>query len=267
MMIWGTPFYPYLPTGESAPYALSDLKFIFLYFFDEEININWGHGPLLLSFGIVGLLYVKWCGFSKEETFMLIWLVLGITATAVFLKNGRHMLHTIIPQIYFASKGVLWLLSKNDWIRKVSISCIVLFSLPTFVLGAYGFKNMQILNNGIKFFPPLPPENRSEFLRQQWGEIYDAFEFAHATPPETRFFTNQPDWYLMERELFIPRNFKLDSVEAGAGELKAADVWYVYYNMNLPIDPKGTALFNSLNDTNYFTLVFENNVVKIYKIK
>jgi len=265
--IWGTPFYPHLPVGETAPYSMSRLKFLLLYMFDDQININWGHGPMFLTFGIIGLCYTKWKGFSYEEQFMLLWLICGAAATAVFLQNGRHMLHMIIPQVYFAAKGALWLLSKRDWVRTASVAYIIVLIIPPLALGAYGFKNMQIRDGGFSFHLPIPPSNRSEFLREQWGEIYEAFEFVYGTPNNATFLTNQPDLYLMERDIYISRNFEFESVEVGVGELKRAGVGYVYHNKNLPVNPIGEELFNSLNDTMYFTPVFNNNIVEIYKIR
>ncbi len=270
---FGNPVYPHSFFGKDKPYGLLPYEFVPFYFFDAIIGVPGGVGPFMLSFGLIGIFFAGVKRF--ESRFCLLWLLGVMVFTSLFTQDFRFTLLGAIPIALLSANGMRELLARNNgWWKKAVILLIAFEILPALVFGIVSFKTSQIsygqqtLLLGIGF----PPPSSETFLRTMYGDdAYDAFVFIKTqTPKSSKVLSTEQTLYFIDRPTYISLNIDFpQNLTASISILKEKRIDYVLFiiadrkGFNVPSNP----VFDNLNNTEYFELVFERDNSRVYKVK
>jgi len=272
LLLFSNPFYP-LSISKTSLSPLDPITFIKVLFFDTRITYSYGTGPLALTFGLLGLLFLKLK--QKSHVLVLSYLAISLLVILAFYRADGRAYMALYPAIaILCSIGFLRLRdSVSCCVRKIAtlaLAVIVLFSLSFSVIG---FKMQEsYYDTPVKMVAPLPM-GYEQAMTLRFGPVYSLWKFLQAnTSPIDKILSTDTRIYYHWRFTYGFDLPGLNSTLANSLDvLKGLDVKYVVvvdrvYHEEQISSTKNVILEN-LNDTRYFEKVFEESYTAAYKIK
>jgi hypothetical protein len=272
LLLFSNPFYP-LSISKTSLSPLDPITFIKVLFFDTRITYSYGTGPLALTFGLLGLLFLKLK--QKSHVLVLSYLAISLLVILAFYRADGRAYMALYPAIaILCSIGFLRLRdSVSCCVRKIAtlaLAVIVLFSLSFSVIG---FKMQEsYYDTPVKLVAPLPM-GYEQAMTLRFGPVYSLWKFLQAnTSPIDKILSTDTRIYYHWRFTYGFDLPGLNSTLANSLDvLKGLDVKYVVvvdrvYHEEQISSTKNVILEN-LNDTRYFEKVFEESYTAAYKIK
>lgn len=273
LLLFSNPFYPFT-LGKTAVSPLDPLSFIKVLFFDSRITYSYGTGPLVLTFGLLGLLSLKLK--QKSHLLVLSYLVLSFIAiVAVYRADGRSFMALYPAIAILCSLGFLRLQSSiKESVRKIAslvLALIVLFSLSFVVIG---FKMQEsYYDEPLKLVAPLPM-SFEQAMTLRFGAAWSLWKFLQTnTSPTDRILSTDTRMYYYWRFTYGFDWLNLDNNDLGKSldVLKDAGVKYIVvisrvYHEEQNVSVKNIILEN-LNDTRYFEKVFSEGYAAAYRVR
>jgi len=241
-----------------------------------------GSGFLLTCYGVPGLLFSIFKR-KKKDLLLLSWILTYFLLWLAFLYYFIRYLLPIIPALsMLAGKLLSEISSKIKDSRKfhgiflVAVTIVSLsaaFFIPTEVLAITG--PSQTFRNYV-FSRPFTPPSTEESLRHAMPADVALWEFINEeTSPESVFLSFDHRAYFIDRRIIFADSTKVKEIylvsdlSEAIGFLKSINVTHIIvepWYKDLPLWYK-SPLFHNLEDTSYFTKVFEMRGYAIYEIR
>jgi hypothetical protein len=271
ILLFSNPFYPF-NIGKTALSPLDPVTFIKVLFFDSKITYSYGAGPLLLTFGLIGLLSLKLK--QKNNLALLSYLLISLLVIVGFYRADGRSYMALYPAIaILCAIGYIKLRkSLSRYVKAVTaavLAIIVLFSLAFAVIG---FKMQEsYYDEPVKLVLPIPM-NYEQAMTLRFGPVYNLWKFLQTTDPSDKILSTDTRIYYYWRFTY---GFDLaglnDDLTNNLAVLKDLGVKYVVVVNRTYHEGQeytgGNVILENLNDTKYFEKVFEESYTAAYKIK
>jgi hypothetical protein len=270
LLVFGNAFYPFSFFGQGSSSDASAQDVLPSLILDRQVTINYGVGPMLVSFGIAGLLLMRGMRGGK---FVMAWLLSLIALVTLLLRDVRYALLAAAPVSVAAALGMRELLQGTALRKKAIALLIVLVAAPALMLGVLSFKTATVLQDGnaisIGFY--FPPPSHRQFLETMYGsDTMAAFDYLNGkTPADSKVLSPHALTYFINRTLYVSGHLpKFSGVDEALRYAKSRGIGYVLLpRINYAGATASDTLIVNANDTRYFEPVFRQGDAVIYRIR
>ncbi len=271
LLLFSNPFYPF-NIGRTAISPLDPLTFIRVLFFDSRITYSYGAGPLMLAFGLLGLLSLKLR--QKNNLLLLSYFVVSfLVIVGVYRADGRAYMALYPAIAVLCSIGYLRLRdSLSVYVRRISAVVLALMVLFSLAFAVIGFKMQEsYYDQPLKLVAPVPM-SFEQAMTLRFGPVYSLWNFLQTTDPNDKILSTDTRIYYYWRFTY---GFDMPGLGNNLAKdldlLKSLGVKYVVVVNRVYHEGQeyagGSIILDNLNDTRYFEEVFHESYTAAYKIK
>lgn len=270
LLVFGNAFYPFSFFGQGSSSDAAPQDVLPGLILDRQVTINYGVGPMLISFGIAGLLLMRRMRGGK---FVIAWLLSLVALVTLLLRDVRYALLAAAPVSAAAALGMRELLQSPALRKKAVALLIMLIAAPALFLGVMSFKTATVLHekNALSVAFYFPPPSHRQFLETMYGsDTMAAFDYLNGeTPPNAKVLAQYALTYFINRTLYVSEHLpKFGGIDEALRYAKQRGIGYVFLpRINYAGAAAGNALIENANDMRYFEPVFRQGDARIYRIR